>query len=55
MSDLELEERYEKLIKEYADTAKKVADELERFGRLRNELEVLTVKLKKQDAPTDPK
>ena len=43
---LELVDRYRKLVKEYVILAPELAKSLERFGRLRNELQLLTIELK---------
>lgn len=47
-SDLELTGRYETLIAQYAGMAPEVVQVLERFGKLRKELQMLSVEMDKR-------
>jgi hypothetical protein len=45
---LELQDRYSYLIKDYANSAKKLAEVLESFGRKRKELQLISAELLKR-------
>ena len=50
---LELIDRYSTLIKKYIELSSILAEKLESFGRLRNELQLLTVELKSRNVNLD--
>lgn len=52
---LELLDRYNLLLKEYVELSIELSGKLEKFGRIRNELQILTVEFKKRGVePKDP-